>query len=75
MLFTVYSSTYRDPDSEELRAEYPQLANYGHSDGSIVINSLEELMQLSKDVGCALIIGGDRDPSKPQIELYDGYRE
>lgn len=75
MLFSVYSTTYREPDSEILLKEYPQLSKFGYRGGRIEVDSIEDLMRLSKEVDCELVIGGDRDPSKPRIEIYDGYRE
>lgn len=63
--------------------KYPILRKYGYHGehhhrwygiaGLIVINSLEELLALQKDVDHEIII--DMDGDTPTIEIYDDYRE
>lgn len=55
---------------------YPTLANYNYKMdnfgyGYITITSLKQLMQLTKEIGQAIILS----PSNDSIEIYDDYRE
>ena len=77
-------SVWNWDDIDELTEKYPCLKDYGiksvvktslkgyeYTRLEIEINSLEELMELSRKVGLSLII----KPDEPCIEIYDNYRE
>lgn len=67
----------------ELLKEYPVLLKYGYHNehrswvgrriGDVVINSPEELVELTKDLHQPIIISLEGDT--PTIEIYDDYRE
>ena len=69
--------------SKSLLDNYPILHNYGyhneHNDnwgatvGYIMINSPEELVDLSNDLHEPIIIS--QDGNEPEIEIYDDFRE
>lgn len=48
---------------------------YKRVDSYIEINTLDELLQLSRDVGCELIVDENVRDGGLTIEIYDGYRE
>ena len=77
-------STWNWNDLDELISDYPCLKDYGvrpvekvndhgyhYQRIEITVNSLEELVELSKKVGHPLVFNA-REPS---IEIYDSYRE
>ena len=81
MIFNIHNT---DQTSEtRLIDTYPNLSKYGYHDeerdlfgyvGKVVINSIEELVSLSKDLNRSLIISNDHDIPL-SIEIYDGWRE
>lgn len=84
MIFDIYNTN----QSREMRLieTYPPLSMFGYHDeqlpeygfgyeGKVVINSLEDLILLSRATGHHLIIKTDPLMSTPSIEIYDGWRE
>lgn len=79
MIFKISNTQW----STSLLAEYPILhkygyhnehkANWGGVEGYIVINSPEELVNLSNDLQEPIIIS--QDGNEPEIEIYDDFRE
>lgn len=66
-----------------LSQKYPELSKYGYHDeerdywghcGKVIINSIEELISLSKEINRELIVSADHG-RKPSIEIYDDWRE
>ena len=81
MIFKIYN-TGGYTSEKGLINDYPILLKYsyhgeheyfGRPAGYIVINSLEELVKLTKDLDIELII--DSDEPFPTIEIYDDFRE
>lgn len=80
--FYIESTSY---DRKPLNEQYPCLDKYHYEDavniygwhhGYIIVNSLEELLNLNKELGEDLIINVDPDhEGYPFLEIYDGYRE
>lgn len=77
MIFTV---TRTNGYKHSLLEDYPILSKYNyhdeqivfwHCEGKIVINSLEELVLLAKEVEQPLIV----DTNPLTIEIYDDWRE
>lgn len=77
-------STWNWSDLDEILEDYPCLTEYGirrvdkvgargykYERLEIDVNSLEELIELSKKVGQPLIV----NHIEPSIEIYDSYRE
>lgn len=76
MRFKIYRALTYKPDYETMLRIYPTLANYNYKTdnsgyGYITITSLKQLMQLTKEIGQAIILS----PSNDSIEIYDDYRE
>lgn len=83
MIFKIYNTNRTL--SRSLLDDYPVLSKYGYNPehehevffgiaGFIVINSLEELITLKKDVEHEIIIDTECD-DVPTIEIYDDWRE
>lgn len=77
--FHIYSVAWND---DELFNRYPALEKYTFEDGCLVIQSLEELISLKKDLGEDLIIMEPREwedeydmPDMFHLEIYDSWRE
>ena len=80
MIFKISNTQW----SPSLLGEYPILCKYGYynerkkvvwggAEGYIVVDSLEELVNLSKDLNHDIIILNNG--TEPEIEIYDDYRE
>ena len=79
MVFTLDNTMW----SRSLLKDYPPLSKYGYHDeefqldsygtAKIVINSIEELVSLSREINQPLII--DISTDYPHIEIYDTWRE
>lgn len=80
MIFEIYDT---ERSNHPLIEKYPALSKYGYHDevkdywgnrGKVIINSPQELVSLSKDLGQEIIIS-TRCTDTPYIEIYDDWRE
>lgn len=75
MKFQIYRSLGYRTCYEEMLEAYPALANYNFKIdksgvGYVIITSLEQLMQMVKEIGQEIILSSDGDT----IEIYVDYR-
>ena len=78
MKFQIYRTLGYRPNCERLLAVYPALANYNFErddvgNGYVTITSLNQLMQLIKEIGQDVILFSIGDTNT--IEIYDACRE
>ena len=80
MIFDIFNT---NSARHSLLEDYPILSKYGYHDekiigygceAKIVINSIEELVTLNKEIEHPLIVSADHG-SPLSIEIYDGWRE
>ena len=81
MKFWICQTNYY-PTLNDIRQTYPVLNHYKLDEKQdeyknikpyIYINSVKQLIDLSKQLGYPLIINAEREI--PEIEIYDGWRE
>ena len=81
MIIRICNTDYSD--RTRLIDRYPKLSKFGYhgeilSDyeyvGKVVINSLEELFSLSKELDREIIVSADHG-REPSLEIYDDWRE
>lgn len=67
MRFRIDNVTCRDREINEV---YPLLNEFQYADGTIELDSVEDIARLSKELGYGLVVFGDTADS-PAIDIYD----
>lgn len=76
MKFHIYRTMDYKPDYEKMLKTYPALVDYNFrvaksGNSYITITSLEQLMQMTKEIDQEIILS----PNDDGIEIYDNYKE
>lgn len=86
MKFQIQNALCEDPLKPGVGKAYPVLGEkWGavsseetapwHEHAVIEINSIEQLLELAKDLGRRLIVGTCEEPGSPHLTIYDDYIE